>query len=208
MSTPPPVVRALRPLVAAGIALQLGSSAPTWAADWDVRHDKNGIQVSVRAVEGSAYKEFKGTGVIPGPLDKVLDRILDTGAYASWFPDVSESRFLERQGTRQSHYVVTDFPWPVTDRDTVWVYDVTRSAAEAGIKVTVTPQALPEVDGLIRVSEVRGAWTFSAVDANTTRVTWQLHYEPAGRVPGWLANTAIVDIPRDMLIALRSHFGG
>ncbi len=183
----------------------LGSLAH--AGEWVERYDKDGVTVSTREVEGSPFKEFLGRAVVPRPLPQVLDQVLDVAAYPAWFPNTPTSKLLERGENTVLYYVVTSFPWPVTDRDTVYEYTVTKGEREATIAVRVRPEAYPAQDGLVRVQSSPGAWTFRTVDGGT-EVTWRLHFDPAGRLPGWLANSAIVDVPRDMLINLRNATQG
>lgn len=186
------------------LALGVLTAQQASAQDWTERHDKDGIQVWTADFEGSRYKQFKGQAVVDGPVDKVLAVVLDVEEYEAWFPNTPDARLLDHTGDVLTYYVVTDLPWPITSRDTVYRYQVSQADGGATLDVSVDPTGHPEQDGMVRVQASSGRWTFTAVDGGT-QVTWQLHFEPNGSLPAWLANSAVVDTPAGMLKALRER---
>ena len=182
--------------------LLIASSAH--AQDWTERQKEDGVTVWTADYAGSKYKQFKGQTVVAAPLDDVLAVVLDVEQYEAWFPNTPDARLLDHTGDVITYYVVTDLPWPVTSRDAVYRYRVTRSDDAATLDVSVDASAFPEQDGMVRVQASSGKWTFTPTDAGT-QVTWQLHFEPNGSLPAWLANSAVVDTPASMLKALRER---
>lgn len=174
------------------------------AQEWTERHNDNGIQVWTASFGESRYKQFKGTAVIDGALDDVLAVVTDVEQYEAWFPNTPDARLLDHTDNVFTYYIVTDLPWPVTSRDTVYQYRLARTGDGAILTVSVTPDGYPEQDGLVRVQASSGQWTFTSVEGGT-QVTWQLHFDPNGSIPAWLANTGVVNTPAEMLAALRSH---
>ena len=64
---------------------------------------------------------------------------------------------------------------------------------------------IPEEKGFVRVAQVEGYWKFVPKGDNLTEVTYQVHTEPGGSVPSWLANKFVVDAPFNTLKALKEH---
>lgn len=50
-----------------------------------------------------------------------------------------------------------------------------------------------------------GYWKLVPKNANETEVTYQVHTEPGGSVPSWLANKFVVDAPFNTLKALKER---
>jgi len=67
------------------------------------------------------------------------------------------------------------------------------------------PTYLPEEKGYVRVAQVDGFWTLVHKADGMTEVTYQVHTEPGGSVPSWLANKFVVDAPFNTLKALKEH---
>lgn len=66
------------------------------------------------------------------------------------------------------------------------------------------PDYLPAVEGYVRVTRVDGFWQFTPLD-DKTEVTYQVHMDPGGSVPSWLANKFVVEAPFNTLRALRER---
>ncbi len=57
----------------------------------------------------------------------------------------------------------------------------------------------------MRVTQVDGFWKFTPKGAGQIEVTYQVHTEPGGDVPSWLANKFVVDAPFNTLKALKER---
>lgn len=61
---------------------------------------------------------------------------------------------------------------------------------------------LPLQQGFVRVSKVEGFWNLTPRE-DEIEVVYQVHSEPGGSVPAWLANSFVVDAPFNTLQGLR-----
>ncbi|MGH8352275.1 MAG: START domain-containing protein, partial [Pseudomonas sp.] len=52
---------------------------------------------------------------------------------------------------------------------------------------------------------VEGLWKLVPMGGGEVEVTYQVHSEPGGSVPSWLANSFVVDAPYNTLAALRAR---
>ena len=50
-----------------------------------------------------------------------------------------------------------------------------------------------------------GFWKLTPIAENKTKVEYQMHVEPGGYVPAWLANMKIVDTPYTFMYNLREQ---
>lgn len=183
-------------------------TGPTGAAEdrWALRVDRDGLRVEVREVPGSRFRAFRASVRVAASPDAVLARLRDVEAYPGWFPDTKEAYVVEQQNGRWASYIRTGAPWPVKDRDAVYVSTLEGTGDDFRIIVGVAPSLLPEIDSAVRIREAAGYWRLQR-EGDGTLITWEFHLEPGGSVPGSLANARVVATPRGALSALREFFG-
>ena len=71
-------------------------------------------------------------------------------------------------------------------------------------KLDGQPQYLPLDKDHTRVASLQGFWRFVPQGDGKVEVTYQVHTEPGGSVPSWLANSFVVDAPFNTLSGLRT----
>lgn len=175
------------------------------ATEWRLEKREDGIEVHTRPVPGSGIRAFKGETIIETDLESVLAVIRDAEHYQDWFPNCPESRLLRREESVVHQYNVTAAPWPIDDRDNIF-----RSALErdpetgaAEISIEAAPGFHPEQPGRVRVQSAEGRWRLEPRGEDSTWVLFELHLEPGGGIPDWLANARIVSTPFEALTNLR-----
>lgn len=175
-----------------------------WAESWQVAKDEEGIQVSLSEVPGSKYKAYRGVTVIKAPLAKVKALQEDVAGACKWVHECKSQKLLKHEGDQSWTYTQFNTPWPVTPRDSV-LHVTTVEQADGSLlrKLEEAAQYLPETEGYVRVSQVQGFWKL-VPKGDSTEVTYQVHTEPGGSVPSWLANKFVVDAPFNTLKGLRA----
>ncbi len=184
------------------------ASASLRAADdgWEERVNENGLIVETREVPGSSFKAFRASLLVPASRDEVRARLQDVAAYPDWFPDTKEARVLEQfEDGGWANYVRTSVPWPLKDRDAVYVSRLTRFADRDRIDVGTDPDLVPEQRDAVRIQSAGGFWELRDAEGGTL-VYWEFHVEPGGKVPSGLANARVVATPRGALEGLKAHF--
>jgi hypothetical protein len=140
------------------------------------------------------------------PLGAVVAVLTDFPAYAQWFLRMREVRVLESHSLADvSIYFVIDGVWPVSDRDAVARAEVSQDSGTLAIRMMLlaTPQKIPPVAGRVRMPLLQSGWELTPLSLTTTRIEVIGSADPGGWVPRWLANTAVVIIPRETLQGLR-----
>ena len=190
--------------LACGLSVLLAGVAH--AEDWKVAKDEDGIKVSLSEVPGSQYKAYQGVTLINAPVAKISALQEDVAGACAWIHECKTQKLLKHEGDKSWTYTQFNTPWPVTPRDSVLL--VTSTTAPDGTLTRTlegTPSYLPDEKGFVRVAQVKGFWKLVPKGANQTEVTYQVHTEPGGSVPSWLANKFVVDAPFNTLKALKER---
>lgn len=190
--------------LACGLSVLLAGVAH--AEDWKVAKDEDGIKVSLIEVPGSQYKAYQGVTLINAPVAKISALQEDVAGACAWIYECKTQKLLKHEGDKSWTYTQFNTPWPVTPRDSVLLV-TTNKASDGTLTRTLEglPTYLPEEKGFVRVAQVKGFWKLVPKGANQTEVTYQVHTEPGGSVPSWLANKFVVDAPFNTLKALKER---
>lgn len=172
------------------------------------RFKNDWLRIYTCPVPSSSFLSFVAVADIDAPQHSVLSLLYDIETATEWVWKTREMRVLQELDTSNEGRVVYQLvsaPWPVTDREII-----SRSTAfmdpvtsEAFIRIECLPDFLPEDDRYVRVRQMEGAWNILPVSENSCRVIFRLHIEPAGEIPSWLANIAVIDTPYHTLCNMR-----
>ena len=175
------------------------------ADDWKVAKDEDGIKVSLSEVAGSQYKAYRGVTVIKAPVAKIRALQEDVAGSCAWIHECKSQKLLKHEGDQSWTYAQFNTPWPVTARDSV-LHVTTIQDADGSVTRTIeaAPTYQPEEKGFVRVTEAKGYWKL-VPKGDATEVTYQLHTNPGGSVPSWLANKFVVEAPFNTLKALKER---
>jgi hypothetical protein len=170
------------------------------SSDWQLEKEDDdiGLKIYTRSVEGSNLKEFKGEMNVNARLTSLAMLLLDNKAAPEWMHNCEKFEVVENLGVNNSiFYLINSAPWPVSDRDAVFQSALVQDPETLTITATVEsmPDRLPLDDDYIRIPTMKGGWTFSLNEDNSVKVVYQVHAEPGGSLPSWLANAVVVDTP-------------
>jgi ribosome-associated toxin RatA of RatAB toxin-antitoxin module len=172
---------------------------------WDLKKEKNGVRVFTRAIEGSNFKEFKSVGIHTGSISSLISVLQDDSNFCNWFPDCKEFKLLKKPSKLERYqYMVVKAPFPVSNRDTIQHTILSQDFVSKTvlINLSASPETLPEVQGTIRIPKSRGFWKFTPLDNNQVEVTFQLHSDPGGTLPEWVANIFVTETPLKAVLNL------
>ncbi len=190
------------------ILLTVVSVPPAFAVEypWQLKKDKDGIQVHVRKVEGSPILEYKGVVTVDAPIEIVIAFYEDASRMPEWFHQCIASKLLRKKSEDDKIlYFAIGMPWPVSDRDAVYervrAKDPSTGAIEFHAKAL--PSYFPRVEGRVRMPMVKGVWRFTPLSGGKTEVYYQQHGDAGGHIPAWLINQLAVNIPFNSLQSFR-----
>lgn len=182
------------------------------SSDWELETEEEDIQLKIytREISGSNLKEFKGEMIVETKLSSLTALLLDSDAAPDWMHQCEKFEIIEQLNPQSAViYFINGAPWPVSDRDAVisTVLSQDPQTFEVRIDVKAVVDRLPEDDDYVRIPRMIGFWSFSPMASGEVKVVYQVHAEPGGSLPAWLANSVVVDTPfhtlsnmRDMLM--------
>ncbi|WP_268800717.1 START domain-containing protein [Pseudomonas huanghezhanensis] len=192
--------------IALGLGFSMVLASAAHAEEWQVAKDEDGIKVSLSEVAGSKYKAYRGVTVIKANIAKLRALQEDVAGACAWIHECKLQKVLKVEGDKAWTYSQFNTPWPVTPRDSVLQITTVQGADGTLTRnLEEQPKYIPEEKGFVRVSQVEGFWKFVPKGAGETEVTYQVHTEPGGSVPSWLANKFVVDAPFNTLKALKAR---
>ncbi|QXI27009.1 START domain-containing protein [Pseudomonas vanderleydeniana] len=193
-----------RMAVVCGLGLLLTGTA--YAETWETAKDENGIKVSLAEVTGSKYKAYQGVTTIKASVAKIRALQEDVVGACAWIHECKSQKLVDKKGDESWTYTQFKAPFPVTDRDS-YMHITTIQNADGSLtrKLQGVPTYKPEEKGYVRVAQVDGFWKLVPKGDNLTEVTYQVHTEPGGSVPSWLANKFVVEAPFNTLQALKER---
>jgi hypothetical protein len=195
-----------RPLGCLAVLLALyGSPICSAESAWTLAKQSEGISVYTRSVADSPLKEFRGDVELAASVEQVLAVLRDASTFPDWLPDTLDCRLLRTSDVERTIYIETHAPWPVWNRDGVFHFTFSRDPGldgAANVRVEAIPGLVPPREGKVRVPRSDGFWRIEP-KAGGVHVSYQIHADPGGWVPVWLANITVVRMPFKTLKNLR-----
>jgi len=184
------------------------------ASTWQLEKESAGISIYTRAVQGSDIREFKGELVIDTSLASLLAVFQDIEKFPQWNHQCSQAALLKKPNVNELyHYQNLNLPFPVKNRDLV-IYSKVQHAKDKIIihsrivKNFCTTQSLALCEKIkksnnIKVNYAKGTHQFIPQKSGGVKVIWQQHIDPAGKIPAFLVNKLLIDVPYITLNKLR-----
>ena len=177
------------------LVLALLLAVPAAAQEWEPVFTAGDLRVFKRDYAGSALDEIKGVVRVKASLNAVMALLKDAPFNRHWVYRSGGARILAEDGYAQAYvYGVVDAPLPMSDRDTVVRFDYQQDPRTNVITVAITnvPEYIASEPGLVRVPDMGGFWRLKPEADGWVEVTYQIHGDPGGWIPAWLANHAAV----------------
>lgn len=173
---------------------------------WDLKKDKNNIQVYTKSVDSSKIKACKIQTEVVSTLAVIKDIITDGDRLKEWNYRTEDSKLLEKPSPNQ--YIIwtaLDLPWPLKNRDVILMLNVTTiSKNTLRIDVMAAPEKLPRKKDYIRIEKFEGFWILEQKDS-IVKITHQIHGDPSGNLPSWFVNSTITKAPYYNFLALKKR---
>jgi hypothetical protein len=196
----------LRIVFSCFVAFFLAVSAQ--AADWELAVDRHEVRVWTRVVPGYPIRELRAETTVKSTLNGLVALLMDTDNAARWIYRIDKIDLLKRDDASGSFLirVMTDFPWPLTDRDAVVQGRITQDAGTGAISVSsrsVTLNAYPATDDFVRMPDMEGTWTFLPLGQGQVKVVMTMRADPGGNIPAAVINLIVHETPYRTLRGLR-----
>lgn len=170
-----------------GQAFDVKSPGP----DWTETHRSSELVIFTKDVEED--RSIVAVSEVEAPPEVVFNVLVDFERYPEFMPYVKESRVLSREGDSKVVTYARIAPPFVKERDYPLKVRMTRGAPLIDdvfrIDWTASPEAQPEVEGVVRVKLNEGSWLAEPLDGGKrTRLTYRLLTNPGGLIPDFVVN--------------------
>jgi START domain len=173
--------------------------------NWNLMKEKAGIKVYTKTESGSEYKAFKAEMEVNCKIENIVEVLKNMNHQNNWVVNCKEVKLLKTENNDQYYYIETSLPWPFVNRDMVYHFQyVEINSEQVRVIVTGIPEYMQPREGIVRMVKTNGYWLLTLIDEYKTAVTYQMHVEPGGSIPAWLANPFIVNVPFSTFKELRN----
>lgn len=173
--------------------------------DWELAKIKNGIKVYSKFNSKTGIKELKSETVFKKTkLSTIFAIFKDVENCGKWTKDLKKSYIIkEISETEGYEYYQISVPWPIQNRDVVYLIKYTFDENEKSliINATSSPNYIPKVSNVVRISDSVGKWKFTKLNDGNLKVENFLFADPVG-FPAWLVNLLSVESPIKVITAL------
>ncbi len=181
--------------------ISFGSSAQE---NWKLVKEEDGIKVYTKHESGSDYKAFKAEMQVNCKIENIVGVLKNSESINNWIVNCKGVKLLKSDNNDEYFYIETSIPFPFKNRDMVYHFQyIGIDSGQEKVIVTGIPEYIPPKEGIVRLAKANGYWLLTSVDTSTTSVTYQMHVEPGGLIPAWLANPFIVNVPLSTFKELR-----
>jgi hypothetical protein len=174
----------------------VNSEVTTWKLEKEEK-DIN-LKIFTRDVDGFNFKEFKGEMLVKTQMTTIAMLLLDTNASPEWIYRSEKLEVIEEiDELTVVMYLINSAPWPIDYRDGVVMSSIIQDPESLVLKaeLNIIKDRLPEYDDYVRIPYMAGFWLFEPKDDGQILVTYQIHADPGGSLPDWMANSVVVETP-------------
>lgn len=173
--------------------------------NWNLVKEDAGIKVYTKFESRSKYKAFKAEMQVNCKIDNIVYVLKNTDSINHWVVNCKGVRLLESKDNDQIYYIETSLPLPFENRDMVYHFQyIEINTKQVKVLVTGMPDYIKPIHGVVRMAKADGYWLLTSIDSDETAVAYQMHVEPGGLIPAWLANPFIKNVPFSTFKELRN----
>jgi len=162
---------------------------------WELEKEIDGIQIFTRSVSDSDLKELKIEFSLDIGLSPIVSILHDDQNLTEWVYNCKAYETLDKESPGNGHfYGVTDFPWPLDDRD--YFLETTSEQCPITKVVTIQSKDVQNTFGKSKTKYTRMAshlnrWTLTPISKEKTALEYYLKSDPGGAIPSSFINLAI-----------------
>jgi hypothetical protein len=172
--------------------------------NWKLVKEEAEIKVYTKTESGSAYKAFKAEMQVSCKIENIVEVLKNMDSINNWVVNCKGVKLLKKEDDDQYYYIETTLPWPFLNRDMVYHFQFIKiNSEQVRVIVSGIPDYIQPKEGIVRMVKTNGYWLLTSIDAYKTAVVYQMHVEPGGLIPAWLANPFIENVPFSTFRELR-----
>lgn len=166
--------------------------------EWELKKDKEGIQVYNGKAPDSKFKVVKVTCVINASISQLAAVLLTPNRQPEWVIATKSSTLLKTlEPSRIYYYTEITFPWPVSNRDLVAEMSITQNPVTKNLTIRANKidHILPKKEGKVRIPFSQAIWEVTPIAIDKIKIDYTIRLDPGGEVPAWLVNLFTINGP-------------
>lgn len=190
-------------------------SPPAQGDEWQFAKEKNYVRLYYQPYPGSDVQEFKAVTVFDTDIDTIMSVLTDIEGFPRWIYQCSKALLLqELPNNDYMIYQINALPL-ASDRDVIMRVHIDRNEDDSEVTISLHTDAhfcdnrsdaqceTTKHTKFVRITDSVGYYQLRALGHNKVELTWQQHVDPAGKLPTWLINRTLSNLPIESLTALR-----
>lgn len=176
--------------------------------DWQLKQDKDGIQVYTKNIDNAKLKAVKVVATVTASLSALTAVLMDVDGSTDWVYATKKITLLKKiSPLALIYYSEIEIPWPANNRD--FIVEIHASQDEKTKTVTVDginkPAYLPENKNIVRVQQSYSRWLVTPLQKGLAKIEYVLQVDPGGNIPSWLVNLFATKGPLETFKKLREQ---
>jgi hypothetical protein len=159
--------------------------------DWSLLKEKDGIKVSSRHSNTSAFNDIRVELDLTGNIEQLESILMDAGNYKEWSYATKVSKPIKTLGPGHFiYYTEIEVPWPATNRYFYANVEIKKNLNDRSMQVRAVNllNYEPMPKDLVQVPVSRGHWNVTTLANKTIHVDYTLEMNPGGSLPVWVLN--------------------
>lgn len=161
---------------------------------WQLKRKAKELKVYTRNISETGIKELRITTQFETSLNSIVALLNDVPANTDWVYSSKVAKITEQVAPNNMYYYsVSDFPWPLQDRDLI-VHSIIKQDADSKV-ITSTSYAAedkyPLQKGIVRVMVFDSQWIFTPLPDGKIDIEYTVKTDPSGNIPVFLTNMFI-----------------
>lgn len=161
---------------------------------WQLKRKAKALKVYTRNISETGIKELRITTQFETSLNSIVALLNDVPANTDWVYSSKVAKITEQVAPNNMYYYsVSDFPWPLQDRDLI-VHSIIKQDSDSKV-ITSTSYAAedkyPFQKGIVRVMVFDSQWIFTPLPDGKIDIEYTVKTDPSGNIPVFLTNMFI-----------------
>jgi hypothetical protein len=169
---------------------------------WQLAKDRKGIKVYVKKVKGSDFYAFKAVMSVKAAKEEIIKILKDVNNYPEWHAFTASAKLIEQSKYEQLFVMETDFPWPYANECMIYTMIFPKNESNYMEITLVGTRAKTECKYSF---EYASGYILLESENNNTQITYYFHSNPSQKIPAWLTNPQIHDLPYQTFVSLRNR---
>jgi len=174
---------------------------------WTKVKTRNGIEVYSRVNTLSDVKEIRVETTVEASLSAMVYLIKQAEMQPQWVYSSIQSKVIKNYNNfHWVTYMISDAPWPATDRDCVTDVQINQlSDSSVIISSNNIDNFYPKKDDFVRIPFIRASWKFKKLGNNKFTTSFQILILLGGSAPSWVVNLFVDSAPYNSVYNFREE---